>query len=438
VGDLPGLISRLDHLARLGVDGLWCSPIMVSPNRDMGYDVADYFDVQPAYGTLDDVRRLVAEARRRGLRVLLDLVPNHTSDRHPWFSDPARRDWYVWRLEPNNWIANFGGPAWTYDAGLGRWYLHSYLPEQPDLNWWHPEVRRAFDEILDFWLDLGIAGFRIDAAHVIVKDAMLRDNPPAGPDDDRFTVLRGQRYLYNQCRPEVHEVLRRWRRLADRRQPPAVLLGETHVQDLSQLAAFYGRGDELHLALNFAFALSPFDAPSLREIVERTLERLQPLGATPVWHASNHDLPRFPTRWCEGDRRRIELALTLLLTLPGTCILYQGDELGMVDTRLPPGVGHDPVGRDRARTPMPWNDGPNRGFTSGRPWLPLDEATASVAQQEADPGSVLALTRRLIALRRSLGPYRPGSGSGDSWSFWRGDTRIQLDFASPSATILSR
>jgi alpha-glucosidase len=431
VGDLPGLISRLDHLAWLGVDAVWCSPITVSPNCDFGYDVADYLDVDPAFGSLSDLDRLVEEAGRRGIRVLLDLVPNHTSDRHPWFRDPDRkRRYYVWTDRPNNWVSAFGPTAWTFDPDVGRYYLHNFLPQQPDLDWWREEVREEFDRILRFWFDRGVAGFRIDVCAGIVKDRLLRDNPPAAPSDPPWEQRLGQRYVYNGRRPEVHDVLRRWRRIAEGYDPPRLLLGETHVYDPARLAAFYGADDELQLAQNFMFAVAPFAPEALRRAAEAWLSVLPPF-AVPVWHASNHDGSRFPTRWCRGDDRRIRLALTALLTLPGACILYQGDEIGMEDVMVPPERLRDPVrpSRDLARTPMPWAPTHNGGFTTGEPWLPLGELARNVAAQRADRGSILHQTRDLIALKKRLrGPYESLPTPPGRWRYRRGDVVVDLDF----------
>jgi alpha-glucosidase len=439
VGDLPGLVSRLDHLAWLGVDALWCTPITVSPDRDFGYDVSDYLAVQPAFGTLDDLRTLVAEAGRRGIRVLLDLVPNHTSDRHPWFRDPGRRGWYVWSDRPNNWVSSFGGSAWEYHPEVGRWYLHNFFKEQPDLDWWNEEVRAEFDRILRFWLDLGVAGFRVDVADGMIKDRWLRDNPPASAEDEWTPRSRGQRFVFNRYRPETHEILRRWRRIADAYRPPRVLLGEVMVREPEAWAAYYGRGDELHLVTNFRFQFAPFEPASLSEVVEASLAALGDAPwAVPLWHGSNHDFSRFPTRWCRGDERLVRLALTMLLTLPGSCILYQGDEIGLEDVPVPSERRRDPVGRDPARTPMPWSGAAGAGFTQGEPWLPLgDHRARNVADQRRDPNSVLRLTRDLIRLRKRLrGPYRREPGGSGCWRYRRGGTLVELDFETPAARIL--
>jgi alpha-glucosidase len=405
VGDLGGVLNRLDHLAWLGVSGLWLSPITASPNADWGYDVSDYTAVQPDFGDLAAVDELISEAGRRGIRILLDLVPNHTSDRHPWFRDPERRDWYIWSDRPNNWLSAFGGPAWTYRPDVGRYYLHSFLPEQPDLNWRNAAVRAEFERIIRFWLDRGVAGFRIDVAHGAFKDARLRDNPaPALDTDPVHWRRRGQRLIYNQNQPEVHELLRSWRRLADSYQPSRLLLGETYIFDLAQLAGYYGRNDELQLALNFPFFFEPFEEDALNRVVQTTREAL-PEGACAVWAASNHDAPRFPSRWCDGDPSLIRCALTLLLSLPGTAILYYGDEIGMTDVAIGPQQVRDclrTMPRDPARTPMQWEPGPNAGFTTPgvAPWLPIgDMAACNVADQARDPGSILHLCRDLVRLR---------------------------------------
>lgn len=447
-GDVPGIIEHLDHLAWLGVDGIWLSPVTCSPNADWGYDVSDYREIQPDLGTSEDIDRLISEAGRRGIRVLMDLVPNHTSDQHPWFLDSRssvtarHRNWYVWAdpkpdgALPNNWVSGFGGPAWTLDETSGQYFLHNHLDEQPDLNWWDEEVREAFDGIIEYWLDRGVAGFRIDVCNIIVKDALLRDNPPSTDDDPLDVQLFGQKPIYNGNRPEVHEVIRRWRQLTDRRQD-IVLVGETPVEPASALAAYYGTGqDELHLAFNFPFINSPLEAEAMRTVVE-DVERSLPAGAWPVWTGSNHDMARLATRWAEGRPDRTRVAILMLLCLRGTPVLYQGDEIGLPDTdvsgddlRDPLGVRFWPyAGRDGCRTPMPWADAPGGGFTRPgiRPWLPFgDLGACNVEDQRSDPDSVLHLTRDLIALRREeldlhAGEYRSLAAPDGVWSWSRGD-----------------
>ncbi len=464
VGDLKGLLARLDHLAWLGVDAVWLSPVMPSPNADWGYDVADYRAVLPEYGTIDDLDEVIAAAAGVGIRVFLDLVPNHTSDHHQWFvesrssPDAARRDWYVWAdpkpdgSAPNNWVSSFGGPAWSLDPASGQYYLHNFLPEQPDLNWWSDGVRSAFEDICRFWWDRGVAGFRIDVCNMMVKDRGLRDNPPATEDDPFIMQMFGQRPVYNGNRPEAHDVLRRWRTISNEYSPPRVLLGETNVDTLENLALYYGSGDdELHLGFNFPFIEAPFDPDELAGIVER-VEALLPGPAWPVWTGSNHDVSRLATRWCEGDLAKVRLALLMLLTLRGTPVLYQGDEIGLTDRVFEQDELLDPVGarfwpyypgRDPERTPMPWDAGPNAGFTSPGtvPWLPMADTPVNVAQQRSDPGSVLHLVRDVIALRRAspdllAGDYRRLPADRGVWAWRRGSgTVVALNFSAEARDL---
>ncbi len=401
IGDLDGIIAHLDHLQWLGIDGIWLSPVSPSPNADWGYDVADYCDVDPDYGSVETLDALVAEADRRGIRVLLDLVPNHTSERHPWFVDSRssrrseHRDWYVWAdprpdgARPNNWTAQFGGPAWTLDEGTGQYFLHNFTREQPDLNWWNPDVHRAFEEIIRFWWDRGVAGFRIDVCNMMVKDAELRDNPPATAEDSVVEQIMGQRYAYNANRPEVHKILRGWRALADSYDPPRVLLGETDVHLLSMLPPFYGNGsDELHLAFNLPWLHAECTAEALRAVVEET-ERALPDGAWPVWMGSNLDTSRLATRWAGGHPGRVRSVVLALLTLRGTPVLYQGDEIGLPDGAVTKEDLRDPIGRrywphatgrDPERFPSrgttaPAGGSPPAGLPPGCPWARHRRAT---------------------------------------------------------------
>jgi alpha-glucosidase len=436
VGDLHGIVDRLDYLHWLGVDALWLSPVTVSPDKDWGYDVADYNDVQPAFGGMAALDELVAKAGARDIRVIVDIVPNHSSDRHPWFEDARssrdapHRDWYLWAdpkpdgSPPNNWRSTFGGAsAWTLDERTGQSYLHNFLPEQPDLNWWNENVRAAFDDILRFWLDRGIAGFRIDVAHGIVKDKELRDNPDPAVS------------TYNANRDDVHDVLRRWRRVVDEYDPERVLLGETWVMELDRLARFYGNGDdELHLAFNFPFTFSELAADALRTVVEQT-EAALPKRAWPVWMLSNHDIVRFPTRMAGGDERKARAALFVLFALRGTPVLYYGDELGMPQADVPRERERDIAGRDGARTPLPW-DG---GWQS--PWLPLTAKVQSVATQRADDGSFLNYTRSLIVQRRAnpdllAGAYESLPAPDGVWAFRRGeDTTVAVNLSDADAGL---
>ncbi|MGA8016870.1 MAG: alpha-amylase family glycosyl hydrolase [Candidatus Dormiibacterota bacterium] len=428
VGDLGGVAGRLDHLSWLGVDAIWLSPTSVSPDADFGYDVSDYRHVQPSLGGDAALEELIAAAHGIGIRVLLDLVPNHTSTEHPWFIEarrgPAspRRNWYVWADErnggpPNNWLSDFrqdGVPrsAWTLDPVSGQWYLCSFLPEQVDLNWRNPEVRAEFLDILASWFGRGVDGVRIDVAHKLVVDDRLRDNPPPSEADDPVSRLRGQLQLMNAELPEVHDILRSWRDLAGSLEPQRLLLGETYVGDPQRLAPFYGAGDELHLALNIPFLWAGLTATDMRATIDMTRAAL-PDTAWPLWCASSHDDGRFATRWCTGDQGLVRCALLLLLTLRGTPLLYYGDEIGMTEVDVPRDRRHDRGGeRDRGRTPMPWSGEPGAGFTRPgvEPWLPLgDFARSNVGGQRDEPGSTLRFCRDLVAARRRREELRRGS-----------------------------
>jgi alpha-glucosidase len=461
-GDLAGVTDRLDYLSWLGVDGIWLSPTMPSPDQDWGYDVSDYLGVHPELGTLAGLDRLIAEAGRRGLRVLLDLVPNHTSTAHPWFVDAAssrdarHRDYYVWADPapgggpPNNWLDATGHSAWAWHEPTGQYFLHLFLDSQADLNWREPSVHAEFDHIVRFWFDRGVAGFRIDVAHGLYKDAALRDNPPAiGSDPLRGRFGQQMKYTANQ--PETHAVYRDWRKIADSYQTPRLLLGETWVRDLGSLAGYYGHDDELHLAFNFPFVFARFAAADLSGVVDATLAAL-PAGACPVWTASNHDVGRFPTRWCAGDGRKARLGLLVLATLPGTTVLYYGDEIGMTDVRVPPELRRDKMSRDgrgwdgsrdRARTPMQWDATPNGGFTAAgvTPWLPLgDVAASNVAAQRGDPDSVLEFCRRLLALRRAefagvVPPCERLPATGGQWAYRVGGLTVAANFSDQPAAL---
>ena len=427
VGDLPGLTGRLDHLSWLGVNAIWLSPTSVSPDADFGYDVSDYRRVQPSLGGDVALDALIATAHERGIRVLLDLVPNHTSVEHSWFVEARagrgapRRDWYVWAdgrgaAPPNNWLSDFrerGLPrsAWTFDPPSGQWYLSSFLPEQVDLNWRNPAVRDEFFDILASWFARGADGVRVDVAHKLVVDDRLRDNPSLHPDDDPVSRQRGQRQLMNAERPELHDILRSWRRLAGSLDPPRLLLGETYVGAVERLAPFYGAGDELQLALNIPFLRTPLTAAAMRTTVDATLAALPP-RAWPLWCGSSHDDGHLASRWCGGDQALARCALLLLLTLRGTPLLYYGDEIGMTDVEVPANRRRDRGGRrDPARTPMQWSAQPGGGFTRPgvTPWLPLGDCTRnSVAGQRADPHSTLCLCHDLLAARADRDELRRG------------------------------
>jgi alpha-glucosidase len=435
IGDLAGVTAKLDYLDWLGIDGIWLNPTFPSPNVDWGYDVADYLGVHADLGTLDDLDRLVAEARRRGIHVLLDLVPNHTSNQHPWFRQ--RPELYLWSDEiPNNWQAAFGGPAWTWDEERHAYYMHNFAVEQPDLDWWNAQVRDEFDRILRFWFDRGIAGFRIDVANSLVKDRELRDNPPASDTGDPWARRRGFVPLYNANRPEVHDVYRRWRALADEYEPPRVLVGEAWVWDFAQWAAFWGSGsDELHMAFAFQLLDAPFEAETLRNVVAETEAALPP-GAWPALAGSNHDVTRMATRWCGGDDALVRCALLILLSLRGTPFLYYGDELGLEDGAVAPGRVRDVADppRDPARTPMPWTPG-DGGWRE--PWLPLADTSRNVEEQRADPRSILHFTRELISLRRGFAwaDYEALEAPAGVWAWRRGDFAIAVNLGEAEAPL---
>ena len=443
VGDLRGIAAKLDYLAWLGIDAIWISPFYPSPMRDFGYDVTDHRGVDPVFGTLEDFDRLLAEAHARGLRVVLDYIPNHTSDLHPWFAESRssrenpKRDWYVWRDPapdggpPNNWLSTFGGPAWTLDASTGQYYLHTYLREQPDLNWRNPAVEAEMLSILRFWLDRGADGIRVDAVQNVIKDDRFRDNPPNPdfrPGDDPFTALLRH---WSGDRPEVHGVIARMRRIVDGYPDDRVLIGEIY-NTLERLVAYYGaEGRGCHFPYNFQLIVLPWNAREIDAAVRR-YEALLPDGAWPNWVLGNHDRHRIASRVGPAQAR---VAAMLLLTLRGTPTVYYGDEIGMEDVPIPPDRVQDPweknvpgmgLGRDPERTPMQWSAAPNAGFSAARPWLPVaaDSRERNVETQRRGPESLLALHRRLIALRRaepalSLGTYTPVDADGDLLAYLR-------------------
>jgi alpha-glucosidase len=434
IGDLAGIASRLDYLRSLGVDSLWISPFFKSPMKDFGYDVSDYRDVDPMFGTLDDLKRLLAAAAARGIKIVLDLVANHSSEEHPWFvearasRESPRHGWYLWVPDtgkpPNNWKAIFElGTAWHPNPATGERYLGLLSRHQPEFDWRNPEVRAAFYDIMRFWFELGVDGFRLDVATGYFKDAELRSNPPSlNANPDFF-----QRHIYDRNRPECHEVFKEMRVVADG-AGERVLIGETHGQDPVLAAASHGeRGDELHMAFNFDFLFRRWGARDFRSSAERWYALL-PAGAWPNFTLSNHDRPRHAWRYrgkgasaAAVTEGRARVAAAMLLTLRGTPFLYYGEEIGMTCERVPRDALRDPMGiatwplrslgRDPERTPMQWDGSGNAGFSAGRPWLPVnaDSASRNVAAQEADPASLLSWYRALIALRRSREELRSGS-----------------------------
>ncbi len=413
IGDLNGITAHLDYLQKLGVDAVWITPCFPSPQVDFGYDVSDYTDISREYGTLADFDRLTDEARKRGIRVVLDFVLNHTSDQHAWFKDSRsarnskHRDWYVWRdgrgpgRPPNQWLSVFGGSAWQFDAATGQYFLHQFYPEQPDLNWRNPEVESAMMDAARFWFRRGVAGFRLDAVDRIFEDPELRDNPvKTGPDGTRVQV---EKYTANL--PELHTVLRHLRQVAD--QYGAVLIGETWAENMQDLARYY---NELQMPMDFLFTMiNKPSAPAFR----KQIQDAERSGGRPVYLFSNHDITRHFDRYGDGSHNgQIAKALAALyLTLRGTPIMYYGEEIGMQnnDPRRVEDV-KDPIGRrlwpknkgrDGERTPMQWNDSPNAGFSRSQPWLPVPDSyhSCNVAAEERDGNSILNFYRRLLALR---------------------------------------
>ncbi len=435
IGDLRGITSRLDHLNgrddSLGIDGIWLSPFYPSPMADFGYDVSEYCDVDPTFGTLEDFDALVAAAHERDIRVIVDLVPNHTSDQHLWFIESRsgrkspKRDWYVWAdprpdgSPPNNWRSGFTKrqvAAWTLDPATGQYYLHSFLPEQPDLNWWNADVRQAFDKILRFWLDRGVDGFRIDVADRMARDPELRDNPDYGlAEGESLRTWTDDNAPRNQDWPEVHEILRGFRRTLDE-YDARMAIGEVAILDPRRLLRYYGEhDDELHLAFNFAFLEAPWSAAAFRDEVA-TFEGLLSGSGWPDYTLSNHDTSRAVSRYAPGGdaargRLRGRLAALMLLTLRGTPFIYYGEEIGMADAPITPDRAVDVAGRDPARTPMQWDASPSGGFTSGVAWLPVSPGSAAVnvAAQRDDRRSMLSFYRTLLQRRRSSPALRRGS-----------------------------
>ena len=436
VGDIRGIMDRLPYLQALGVDAIWLSPIFPSPMADFGYDISDYTGVDRLFGSMGDFEALLDAAHVGGLKVILDLVPNHTSDQHPWFvesqrsKDNPKRDWYIWRDPatdggpPNNWLSEFGGSAWNYDASTAQYYYHAFLSQQPDLNWRNPAVRHAIHDVMRFWLRKGVDGFRVDVIWHLIKDAAFRDNPlnPAfregRPPHERLSPL------HSTDQPEVHDVIAEMRRVIDEFDS-RVLIGEIYLPP-ERLVAYYGRDlGGAQLPFNFALLSAPWNARSIEKIIH-DYEGALPAGAWPNWVLGNHDRPRVASR-VGHDQARV--AAMLLLTLRGTPTLYYGDELGMRQVAIAPDQVRDPieknvpdigVGRDGCRTPMQWDATRYAGFSTSTPWLPVaeDSVHENVVNLAADTRSILSLYKALIGLRRKLpllqlGDYVPVTADGD-------------------------
>jgi alpha-glucosidase len=441
VGDLKGIRRRLPYLVDLGVDAVWLSPIFQSPMADFGYDISDYTAIDPLFGTMDDFDALLAEAHRLGLKLILDFVPNHTSDKHPWFiesrssRDNPKRDWYLWRDgkdggPPNNWLSEFGGSAWQYDETTGQYYYHAFLDKQPDLNWRNPNVVAAMHDVMRFWLRKGVDGFRVDVIWHLIKDARFRDNPPnpdwtpARPPNEQLLPM------HTADQPEVHDVVHGMRRVIDE-FPDRLLIGEIYLP-VERLVAYYGRDlSGAHLPFNFALLNMPWRAEPIAELI-REYEMALPDGGWPNWVLGNHDRPRIVGRIGVEQAR---IAAMLLLTLRGTPTLYYGDELGMPHADIPPDRVQDPfeknvpgigVGRDGARTPMRWDPSRYAGFSTVEPWLPIgeDAGARNVEAEHANPQSILTLYQKLLRIRREtrtlqFGSYRRVVSEGSVLKFSR-------------------
>jgi alpha-glucosidase len=464
VGDIAGIVERLPYLRQLGVDAIWLSPIFPSPMADFGYDIADYIGIDPLFGTMADFDAMVDAAHSSGLKLILDLVPNHTSDQHPWFiesrssRDNPKRDWYIWRdpkpdgEAPNNWLSEFGGSAWAYDDATKQYYYHAFLAQQPDLNWRNLQVREAMYDVMRFWLRKGVDGFRVDVIWHLIKDAQFRDNPPnpnyreGRPPNEKILTR------YSTDQPEVHEVIAQMRRVIDEFDA-RVLIGEVYLP-LHRLVAYYGNDlTGAQMPFNFALLSTQWSARSIEKIIA-DYEGALPEGAWPNWVLGNHDRPRVASRI---GREQARVAAMLLLTLRGTPTLYYGDEIGMHQVPIAPEQVRDPfeknvpgigVGRDGCRTPMQWNATPYAGFSTTTPWLPLpdDFLQENVVNLELDARSILSLYKALMVLRRKrpslvAGNYEPIAAQGDILLYRRRDHEgaviIALNLGGGPASITS-
>lgn len=441
IGDLQGIIQRLDYLQFLGVSAIWISPIYPSPMADFGYDVADYTGIHPMFGNMEDFDELLLKAHQKGLRVILDLVPNHSSDQHPWFLESKssknnpKRDWYIWKdpspdgKEPNNWMSVFGGSGWEFDETTGQYYYHGFLKEQPDLNWRNPEVQDAMLGVMDFWFKKGVDGFRIDVIWHMVKDDLFRNNPINPDFHEGMSTYNQVLPVYSTDQPEVHAIIARMRNLSDKYKEK-LLIGEIYLP-VSQLVAYYGIDQsEVHLPFNFQLIVLPWNAVSIWAAINE-YEASIPSDGWPNWVLGNHDNSRIASRIGHAQAK---IAAMLLLTLRGTPTIYYGDEIGMEDVYIPEDKVQDPQqinmpwvnGRDPERTPMQWDSSKNAGFTTAEPWLPIanNAQYCNVEIQKNDPGSFLSFYRKLINLRQNemalkVGDFIPVHGDYSIIAFER-------------------
>jgi alpha-glucosidase len=428
IGDLKGIVQRLDYLQWLGVDCVWLSPIYPSPMADFGYDISDYQDVHPLFGTIEDFDELLEAVHSRGMKLILDLVPNHTSDQHPWFlesrssRDNQKRDWYIWHdagengAIPNNWLSVFGGHAWEWDETTGQYYYHAFLKEQPDLNWRNPEVQKAMMDVMHFWLRRGIDGFRVDVMWHMIKDLQLRNNPlvPNSPFDEKDLIYQYHDPVYSTDQPEVHEIVRMMRQVTNQ-YDDRVLIGEIYLP-IHKLVAYYGTDKSgAHLPFNFQLLTLPWDSEQIARAIDE-YEGALPADGWPNWVLGNHDQPRVASR---VGRSQARVGAMLLLTLRGTPTIYYGDEIGMRDVPIPQDEIVDPQGlnmpdrnvsRDPARTPMQWNADEYGGFSGNKPWLrlPYSFRRVNVELQKQDPDSMLSFYHSLISLRKRQPAFQTG------------------------------
>ncbi|HMV43682.1 MAG TPA: alpha-glucosidase [Leptospiraceae bacterium] len=438
IGDLQGIIDKLDYLNgttnSLGIDAIWLSPIYPSPMVDFGYDISDYEDIDPVFGDLKTFKKLLKEAHKRNIKIIMDLVINHTSDQHPWFIESRssrkskKRDWYIWHdaidgKPPNNWMGAFGGLAWEWDEKTQQYYYHGFTKEQPDLNWRNPEVKKAIFKMIAYWLDMGVDGFRLDVVNYYIKDKKLRDNPK-----DYFKGLRPydiQHHIYDRDRPKVHSILKSFRKLLDSYEGDRMSVGEVYIEPPGNpklAASYYGENsDELHMAFNFAFLYCKWDPNKFKEAIYHLEKELKP-DDWPNYTLSNHDQIRHIKRYEKGDEtiHRMKIAAMLMLTLRGTPFLYYGEEIGMEDQAIPKDEIQDPLGkmywpifngRDKSRLPMCWNANEYAGFSTAKPWLPINKnyKKINVEAESKKPHSLLNTYKKLIAIRRSSDILKLGS-----------------------------
>jgi alpha-glucosidase len=428
IGDLKGIVQRLDYLQWLGVDCIWLSPIYPSPMADFGYDISDYQGVHPLFGTMEDFDELLGQVHSRGIKLILDLVPNHTSDQHPWFlesrssKDNPKRDWYIWHdagengAPPNNWLSVFGGHAWEWDEPTGQYYYHAFLKQQPDLNWRNPEVQKAMMDVMHFWLRKGVDGFRVDVMWHMIKDLQLRNNPvvPDSPFDEKDLIYQYHDPVYSTDQPEVHDIVRMMRQVTNQYED-RVLIGEIYLP-IHKLVTYYGADRSgAHLPFNFQLLTLPWDSEQIARAIDE-YEGALPADGWPNWVLGNHDQPRVASR---VGRSQARVAAMLLLTLRGTPTIYYGEEIGMRDVPIPQDEIVDPQGlnmpdrnvsRDPARTPMQWNADEFAGFSENRPWLRLPHSfrRVNVELQKKDPDSMLSFYHSLISLRKRQPAFQTG------------------------------